>query len=188
MEREGVIRDPSDIGQVCPDKYPSAGKDLQRDAAGNADGRCQPSGEMSSAPHIGCSTPFYGCGVVRMGWPGCVFEALVIARALVCVADDGSKGRTGKDVIPYTAEKFRQVGFFPCGGQFAVPGRPPCQEAAQFFKIDGRSRGKAVNHNADRWAVGFTENADTQIFAKFRGHEILLSRLRGLQKRWGMIC
>ena len=63
------------------------------------------------------------------------------------------------------------VGFFSGGGKsVAAAGTAAVQKLLKEFGVNGLSRGKTVDRNADGGAVGLPKNANTEEIAKFRGH------------------
>ena len=95
------------------------GQDLFGDAACDAQGSRQPTGEVTAATHIRLSAPLDTGGIVRMGRTGLVEQFAVIRRMLVTVFDNGAQGEAAGDAVFKTGQEDGCVRFLPGGGKKA---------------------------------------------------------------------
>ena len=156
--------------EVGPHVHAPAGQNLPGDAAGDAQGRRQPAGEVAAAPHVRLTAPLDEGGVVRVAGPGLVPEFRIIQGVLVAVFDDGAQRRAAGDAVLQAGEKHRNIGLLPGGGQAVLAGPAPVQEAVQFLQVDSLPGGQAVYHHADGLSMGLAEHRNFQEIAEFRGH------------------
>ena len=131
---------------------------LQAQTAGDAQGGCQPAGEMAAASRILEAAVFNLGGVIRMTWPGTVGQIGVVSGTGIGIVNDGGNGGAAGKAIQDSRQKFRTVFFLPGGGPIVPAGSTAIQKGLQNIEIYGKSRRDAVQGHADGRPMGLAEN------------------------------
>ena len=153
-----------------PDEDPAAGENLLGDAAGNAQRRRQPAGEVSAAPHVCRAAPFDSGRKIGMARTGRIGKAAVVGGVLVTVFNDGAQRCAAGMAVFQPGEERGNIALLPGSGQGAFPRTAAVQKGLEFGQVNGLPGRQTVHHHADGPAVGLAEHTHMQQVSKFRGH------------------
>ena len=147
------------------------GQNLQTDAAGDAQGRCQPAGEMSAAPHVLKAAVFHLGRVVRVGGPGRLLQKCIVLGAGVGVFNNRRQRRAAGDILHQPAEDLHLVGLPPGRGNSASAGGTALHKAPKLLPVHPLSGGQPVNADADGLRVGLAKDGYFDFIPPGRGHQ-----------------
>ena len=133
---------------------------LQGNAARDAEGRGETTGEMSAAAQVVVPAVFDIRRIVGVRGARTGAERAVVRRAGVGVLNDRGDRRAGGHTVYDAAEKLRKVRLAPRGGGCVSAGRAPRHKGVQFFFVDADTGGNAFERHADRTRGRFAEDLD----------------------------
>ena len=146
-------------------------QNLNTDAAGDAERRGQPSGEVTAACHILFPAVFHMGGVIGMARSGMIPEIVVVTGAGIGIFNDGGDGGAAGHISHQAGEEYRLVRLFSCGGCGAAARSTAAEEGLQPIHVDGNARGDALHGHTDGRGVGLAENGDAKSFAVGTAHK-----------------
>ena len=122
------VGDSGDFGDFSADTDAHFAEPLQAKTTGNAQGGCQPAGEMAAAGCVLEAAVFNLGGVIRVTWAGTVGQIGIVSGTGIGIVNDGGNGGAAGKAIQDSRQKFRTVFFFPGGGPIVPAGGPAIQK------------------------------------------------------------
>ena len=108
---------------------------------------------MASAGHVPMLAVFDGGGPIGMARAGDAAELAIVGASHVAVTNDGGDGRAVRVALRDAGDEFDRVRLLTGGRGVRAAGCAPVEERLEAVKVDGDTRGQAVDRAADGGGV-----------------------------------
>ena len=139
------------------DAHALARQQLHGNAARKHIGQREAAAVMAAAAQVVKAEAARRSGIIRMAGAGLIGQKAVVGAVGVGVFKKGGQRLAGGDAAHEAAYDARYIAFAAAGGNGAAGGAA-LKERAQRLLIQGKARGKPVQHHAHGLAVAFPKN------------------------------
>jgi len=133
---------------------------LQGDPARDTQWCGEAAREVASAGHVPMLAVFDGGGPIGMARAGDAAELAIVGASHVAVTNDGGDGRAVRVALRDAGDEFDRVRLSTGGRGVRDAGCAPVEERLEAVKVDGDTRGQAVDRAADGGGVRLPKDGD----------------------------